>query len=214
MWPDSVDQTISIILDRVRTQLDTIHLPRIQVQHLDSDSVSTLIIVDGDTIRTPNVMRLRGLHGDSAWGVGLFGRDSTWVRIFPDSVRHFGIFSDSIHGFSIFRGDSAWARPFDVFTYSATVGMRAVAGAELTALNEGLAQYFGTTHGVLVLSARQGTPAARAGLRAGDVILQVNDRAVSTVMDLRREIQRARGDQVTLRVLRNGTNVDVKLDRD
>jgi serine protease Do len=91
--------------------------------------------------------------------------------------------------------------------------MRAVAGAELAPLNPALAEYFGATDGVLVLNAADRTPAERAGLRGGDVIIRANDTPIRSVTELRRAIEAARGEDVTLRVLRHGRNVDVTLQR-
>jgi S1-C subfamily serine protease len=100
-----------------------------------------------------------------------------------------------------------------MLTTTATLGMRAVAGAELAPLNPGLSEYFGATDGVLVLNAREGTPAARAGLRAGDVIVRVGDTAVRSIAELRRTIGRAPDGAITLGVLRRGQNVTVTLNR-
>ncbi|RMH13542.1 MAG: PDZ domain-containing protein, partial [Gemmatimonadetes bacterium] len=49
-------------------------------------------------------------------------------------------------------------------------GRYLLGGAELSDLNEGLAAYFGVEAGVLVTDVLAGTPAAHAGLRAGDVV--------------------------------------------
>jgi serine protease Do len=57
-------------------------------------------------------------------------------------------------------------------------------GATVDELPEQLAQYFGATGGVLVASVIQDSPAARAGLRAGDVITKVGGMAVKSRSDL------------------------------
>ena len=83
------------------------------------------------------------------------------------------------------------------------VGRRAVAGAELSELNPELARYFRVDDGVLVLQVSRSTPASRAGLQGGDVIVRAGGRAVGSVADLRR----AFGDQggsVRLEVVRQG----------
>jgi len=178
------------------------------------------------------------LRGDSLWHSGslrfhwdsLDTRFGNLHRLFPDSsVRwHFeerlpGFYQDSA-GFHLFTHDSAggWSfrtpdstfvRGFDMLTTTATLGMRAVAGAELAPLNPGLSEYFGATDGVLVLNAREGTPAAHAGLRAGDVIVRVGDTTVRSIAELRRTIGRAPDGAVTLGVLRRGQNVTVTLNR-
>jgi S1-C subfamily serine protease len=68
---------------------------------------------------------------------------------------------------------------------------RAVAGAEFADMNAGLASYFGTDRGVLVVRVAPDTPAAKSGLQAGDVITRVGDRRIAGVQELRREVVRA-----------------------
>jgi C-terminal processing protease CtpA/Prc len=83
------------------------------------------------------------------------------------------------------------------------VGRRAVAGAELSELNPELARYFRVDDGVLVLQVSRSTPAARAGLQGGDVIVRAGGRAVRSVADLRRAFGDDDG-KVRLEVMRHG----------
>jgi serine protease Do len=53
--------------------------------------------------------------------------------------------------------------------------------------------------GVLVMEVTPGSPAQKAGLRAGDIITSVNDHPVSTVSELSRNLQ---SDSVTLKIIR------------
>jgi membrane-associated protease RseP (regulator of RpoE activity) len=210
--------------------VDSINVPNIRVHRFGDDSTTT-IIIGTDTMHvlhgTP-AFRFRELHPDSIRGLyrGDIARvlsDSFAFRLFSDSGM-FRMLSDTTvmrifsnrdgHVFSYGLPDSAFARPFDILTTNTLWGMRAVAGAELAPLNPDLASYFGTTDGVLVIDAASGTPAARAGLRGGDVIVQVNGAAVRTIVDLRRAIDRApRNAAVALRVVRRGQQVDITLDR-
>jgi serine protease Do len=57
-------------------------------------------------------------------------------------------------------------------------------GVELTPIGDQLAAYFGVKQGVLVASVTADSPAARAGLKAGDVITAVNGKDVTTTVDL------------------------------
>ncbi|HET7275990.1 MAG TPA: PDZ domain-containing protein [Longimicrobiaceae bacterium] len=91
------------------------------------------------------------------------------------------------------------------------IGSRGVAGAEFTELNDGLASYFGTDEGVLVIRVSPETPAGRAGLRAGDVILRADDEAIDTVGDLRATIIRARDREIPLQILRQGDRMTLDL---
>ncbi|HKP98936.1 MAG TPA: PDZ domain-containing protein [Actinomycetes bacterium] len=58
--------------------------------------------------------------------------------------------------------------------------------------------------GVLVMEVGAGTPAAKAGLRPGDVIVRLDDKPIDTVEDLFGELRQHRpGDRVTLTVIRD-----------
>jgi S1-C subfamily serine protease len=93
-------------------------------------------------------------------------------------------------------------------------GLRGVAGAEFTDLNPDLAAYFSADRGVLVLRVAPDTPAARAGLQAGDVVRRVNGRNVERVADLRAAINRASNRTVELDVVRRGNARNVRMSWD
>lgn len=67
-------------------------------------------------------------------------------------------------------------------------------GIEGESVDSQLAQFFGVKQGVLVRSVLQGTPAEKAGLRAGDVILKVDDTAVSSPREISAALRAALGD--------------------
>ena len=93
-------------------------------------------------------------------------------------------------------------------------GQRVVAGAEVTPLNPDLARYFGTDSGVLTVEVLEDTPAARGGLRAGDVIVRVGDEGVSDVAQLRTALERGyRSPPVPVTVIREGREVQLLLPR-
>jgi serine protease Do len=64
-------------------------------------------------------------------------------------------------------------------------------GIGIEDLSPQLAEYFGTKDGVLVTSVEPESPAAKAGLKAGDVITAVGETTVSTPSDLTRAVRRA-----------------------
>jgi serine protease Do len=66
-------------------------------------------------------------------------------------------------------------------------------GTTLLPLNEQLAAYFGVKEGVLVSSVAADSAAARAGLKAGDVITAVNGRLVRDPGDVREAMRRRSG---------------------
>lgn len=80
-----------------------------------------------------------------------------------------------------------------------------------------LAEFFGVKEGVLVRSVIQGTPAEKAGLKAGDVIVKVDDRRVSEPRDITSALRAARdASKKTLPVVvvreKKETTIQVTLD--
>jgi serine protease Do len=72
-------------------------------------------------------------------------------------------------------------------------------GIGIQGLTPQLAEYFGTKDGVLVTSVEADSPAAKAGLKAGDVITAVGDTPVSEPSDLTRAVRGA-GDGAELSI--------------
>jgi S1-C subfamily serine protease len=61
-------------------------------------------------------------------------------------------------------------------------------GVRVQDLSEDLASYFGVKSGVLVAGVEPDAPAAKAGLKAGDVITAVNGQTIADPSELRREV--------------------------
>ena len=78
-------------------------------------------------------------------------------------------------------------------------------GVSTMALTKQLADYFGITggKGVLVTSVTDDGPAAKAGVRAGDVITAVDGEAIDSPGDISRVINRKKEGDITLTVIRN-----------
>lgn len=78
-----------------------------------------------------------------------------------------------------------------------------------------LGEYFGAPggEGILVREVRSGTPAEKAGLKAGDVIVKLDGEAIKSTRDLR-NVMRKKADQksVTLSVLRKGSEISVPVE--
>ncbi len=91
------------------------------------------------------------------------------------------------------------------------VGRHLLAGAEMLTLNADLAGYFGAAEGVLVARVPEGTPAAEAGLAAGDVIVRVGRTRVGSFEELRRLLSDR--DRSELTVVRRSEEVRVRLRR-
>ncbi len=76
-------------------------------------------------------------------------------------------------------------------------------GVSTTTLTKQLADYFGVTEGVLVTSVTDDGPAAKAGIKAGDVITAVDGEKIDGAGDLSRALNKKKEGDVTLTVVRN-----------
>jgi serine protease Do len=70
-----------------------------------------------------------------------------------------------------------------------------VLGIEAESIDSQLAQYFGVKEGVLVRSVVKGSAAEKAGVRAGDVILKVDDSKVTSPREISTAIRSAKSKQ-------------------
>src|SRR5262249_25174674 len=85
-------------------------------------------------------------------------------------------------------------------------------GIEYQELGDQLARYFKVEKGVLVTSVDEDSPAAKSGMKAGDVIMKFDGRAIEDAEDLRKEVRDAEsGADVTVTVERDGRPVDLKV---
>jgi hypothetical protein len=145
------------------------------------------------------------------------------------------VFRDGLSGFRRLESDSVWLGPFGAgrlrvltpdsgwvsgvgagsLPITIALGRNAVAGAELTDITPGLSTYFGTDQGVLVLRVAADTPAARADLRDGDVIVGAGGEQVTDVAQLRRALSRtgAGTREIPLEVLRQGSRLTLTFGR-
>ena len=174
--PDSVRRLMRLYLDSARVRLDSLKLPNIYIGR-GPDST---------------MFHFRGIGPDSIF----FKGDSALTRIFRVHPGEGGLIGPG--RMWEFDGDLG---PGMIFR-NMELGARAVGGAELTEMDPGLADYFGAT-GLLALKVLPETPADRAGLQPGDVIVKAKDRSVRTVAELRSVIA-ANPDGVKLEVRRKG----------
>ncbi|HEX2191407.1 MAG TPA: PDZ domain-containing protein [Longimicrobiaceae bacterium] len=157
-------------------------------------------VIDPDSIRAGMQIRLDtvGAHLDS-----LFVRLDS-LRVGTEARRAFRTFTVEV--------DSLMERArYETIPFGIELGSRAMAGAEFTQLNAGLGRYFQTERGLLALRVAPGTPAARAGLEAGDVVVKVDGAEVETLRDLRQAVARARESAAKLEVVRQGRRRELTL---
>jgi hypothetical protein len=85
-------------------------------------------------------------------------------------------------------------------------------GVRVTPLDEKASQLFEVANGLLLVELRNGGPAARMGLMAGDVILAADDQTVSSLADLWGALERVgTGAPVTLTAIRGGRKTPIVL---
>ena len=78
-------------------------------------------------------------------------------------------------------------------------------GVGVTPLTKQLGEYFGVTSsgGLLINSVRENSPAAKAGLKAGDIIVEIEGGKVETMADLIRAVNEKKEGGVSLTVVRD-----------
>lgn len=107
-----------------------------------------------------------------------------------------------------------WADHLPPFNFNFDFDMAGVGrrfGVTVTELTSQLGDYFGTRDGLLVTSVVDGSSAARAGLKAGDVITSINGDRVRSRDDLVRELRDTReGEEATVGIVRDKQETTVK----
>ena len=96
-------------------------------------------------------------------------------------------------------------------------GSGAYLGIMLQELNADLAAYFSVqaNEGVLIMSVEKDTPAEKAGLKAGDVIVQMGEKTVRAAADVHEALAALKkGDRVAIAVIRHGKKETVQAEPD
>src|SRR5215831_2318139 len=90
-------------------------------------------------------------------------------------------------------------------------------GISAEPVTDQLAGFFGVKegHGILVSEVTEGSPAAKAGLKAGDVIVAIDGGRIENVSDLRNQLSKKQEGAVVFKVVRNHqeTSVTVNLEK-
>jgi membrane-associated protease RseP (regulator of RpoE activity) len=193
---------------------------------MERGDIENIVIVSGDslmgplqelTVRIDSLhTRLADLHGsnftievDSL--VTMFdGEDSVFIHRLPNMPPMRLREGVVVEGGMPFAGAEAFAegRPFFM-----ELGRRSAAGAELAEMNEGLSAYFGgQREGALVIEVSPESPAARAGLQPGDVIVRAGGQDVEDPADVREALNRAEAGRVEVEVIRQGRRQTLSLE--
>lgn len=110
-------------------------------------------------------------------------------------------------------GKVAEAWPRGVLARSPRFG-RPLLGVQLTETTPELREHFGAgpDAGVLVSKVLSGTPAEKAGIRVGDMIVAVDGREIADVEDLVRELGRREGESFPVEVIREGKRRKIEVE--
>jgi serine protease Do len=118
------------------------------------------------------------------------------------------------------RFPDVWANGFDLdrlrdlpfnFNFDFAPGMSGSRlGVTVDELTHQLADYFGAKDGVLVTAVTDGSAAAHAGIKAGDVITSINGERVTSRGDLVSALRRADNEEVTVGIVRDKKETSVK----
>src|SRR4029077_989470 len=93
----------------------------------------------------------------------------------------------------------------DIPPMTVMVTSSARSGLTMENITQQLGEFFGVKNGngVLVRSVEKGSRAEKAGFRAGDVIVKVNDQAVHDTSDFAHAVKSRTGDSVSVGVMRD-----------
>ena len=176
----------------------------------------------GDIIASFDGERVRGVRhfsrlvletppGRTVSSVIVRGTERQTIQMTPEAGRQGAFFPDVGReiGREIERGMRAIPRDFDFEFPNRT--SRARLGVTLTPLTDQLASYFGVKDGALVSAVEPDSPAAQAGVRAGDVITAIGGRTVGDVADVMAGIREAApGSALEIRVVRDKKEMILK----
>ena len=84
-------------------------------------------------------------------------------------------------------------------------------GANTRPLTKQLAEHFGVSGGVLVDQVRENSPAAKAGLKAGDIIVEVDGKEVNGNIDIARAIAAKKSGDVELTIVRDRNRQTIRI---
>jgi predicted metalloprotease with PDZ domain len=223
---DGGEREVVVVAEaRPATQLSIVR-PGVEGMRMAPGTIENMVIINGDSLRMPLqelTVRIDSLHArledlrgsnftievDSL--VTMFdGEDSVFIHRMPSMPRMRLREGVVVEGGMPFASAEAFAegRPFFM-----ELGRRSAAGAELAEMNEGLSAYFGgQREGALVIEVSPESPAARAGLQPGDVIVRAGGQDVEDPADVREALNRAEAGQVAVEVIRQGRRQTLSLE--
>ena len=109
--------------------------------------------------------------------------------------------------------DCHHGRGFKALKIKKIMEPRAYAGIHLQELNKGLAKYFETDEGVLISDVEEDSPAEKAGIEAGDIIVSIDGKSIEDVGDVQKLIRKHDpGDEATFEIIRKGNKKTIEVE--
>ncbi len=85
-------------------------------------------------------------------------------------------------------------------------------GVVIQDITPGITEAIGVKEGILVAQVLKGSPADKAGLKVGDIIVKLNGRKLEDVRDLQLSIMKTKpGTEVVLTIIREGKEMDIRV---
>ena len=107
------------------------------------------------------------------------------------------------------RAEAIPGVPAEPFAFGFGSGRRI--GVGVTTLTKQLSDHFGVASGVMINEVRADSPAAKAGLKAGDIIVEADGKEIKSDGDLIRAIGEKRDGDVTLTIIRDRNRQTVRV---
>jgi len=223
VWAQARGSEIGVSVRELRSEEAAASREGVFVEDVRADSPASRaglrtgdIVVEFDGERVRSVRQFTRLvretpPGRAVKATVVRGGSRQALDITPQQSRRASIVLPDVE-LEIERGMRALPRDFDFdFDLPAGPGARRRLGVTLTPLSDQLAAYFGAAEGVLVSAVEADSPAAQAGVRAGDVVTAVGGRAVRSPSDVTRAIRDApAGAALEIRLLREKKELTVK----
>jgi len=171
-------------------------------------SVQIEVIRGGSRQTISTTLAKRSLRGFATWGPGfddkLFKQREDSMKDFEKSLKQSEDLLKQYHGrletAPRYFGDFTFVNPGEWSLFSGTR-----LGISAESLTDQLAEFFGVkdTKGALVASVDENSVAAKAGIKAGDVIIAVDDEKVDSARALAKALSTKKEGSVAIKVVRN-----------
>lgn len=126
---------------------------------------------------------------------------------FPEGLKDFEFKMPDMEKLDRYRIEPP--KPGEPMVFSFTSGRQI--GVGLTPLTKQLSDHFGVTAGALVNTVREDSPAAKAGLRAGDIITEIDGKTIHGDLDAARAIGGKKEGDVSVTFFRGGQKQTVRI---